>query len=250
MNYSLLSLILFAITTGLYAIIEWFAIRKKTESAPIVMTERPMLHFLTREYQWAYIISTILIQWGIAASYLQQRCQGETSMKVLGLAFKYTFLPFTLIFGLLLFALYISPSLLNITGNVVGYAVVSSEATKVIQNATSSNTNADLVSQIVSNQSLVINEFAVNGSNFWPLVTSICGVNAQNISTVGQQMAIVLRHKNLVGLIVWLFYTGILVTSLIFYQITTAPCSTAANNNVPVESPKTTITANVYPTNQ
>jgi hypothetical protein len=78
-----------------------------------------------------YFLLVLLVQFGINANVIINKCGGSVSQNI-GFAGMLTFLPWVLIFGLIMIVLIVFPGFKSAFSDVIGYFYVSSKANSVL----------------------------------------------------------------------------------------------------------------------
>lgn len=187
----------------------------------------------TMVYTITYLIFTIVVQFFINVSLSESYCgSGQW-----GSAAMITFFPWIFIFGSLILIIQIIPGWLNPFSNTFGYGfarmaglhkLVSSgpEGILVDNNESLDTPNQKMLSDIITNRSLLINQF--NTSNFKELMENFIkeGIfkdSEGNINKDKFYQLVVL--KEVVAEIIWYLLAGILITSVCYNSIVNINCS-------------------------
>jgi hypothetical protein len=209
-------------------------------------------------YLGIYLLLVMVIQFIVNAMSISATCGGSISQN-LGAAALYTFLPWTLMFGVLLIVLTMYPGFKSAFADVVGYFFISSSANKVLtellidknvqqkidgnQQASAEQKKymedaADAIIKICGNTSILINQIVPsNFKEYWEILKPLMKSRYQNNSeeTLEQQnklFELVMTRDN-IGEAMWYFYTGILLSSIVQLNIATRGC---INNSATMEA--------------
>ena len=202
-------------------------------------------------YLGIYLVLVMLIQFVVNASVISTTCGGSISENI-GAAGILTFIPWTLIFGVIIIILIIYPGFKSAFSDVVGYFYISGSATKVItellvnrdveKNLTGTETKeekesledaADAIVKICGNTSILINQIVPdNFEKYWKILTPLMkpqyrDTNSQETKDIRQELFELVVTRDNIGESLWYIYTGILITSIVQLKITTRGC----NNN-------------------
>ena len=179
------------------------------------------------------------------------KCGGSVPQNI-GVAGIMTFLPWVLIFGLVIIMLIIFPGFKGAFSDVVGYFFVSNGANRVLSDiliSTPSNVNnkpgvaqewgdanektlqdtADIMSRLYGNMSILINQIVPsNFLTYMEILKPIMKpkyVNDQTLFKLKEQelLGLVLTRDN-VGEAFWYTYTGLLLIAITQYNIASRPC--------------------------
>ena len=198
-----------------------------------------------------YLLLVIIIQLIINVAIIISNCGGNITENI-GYAGLLTFLPWTLIFGVIIAILIVYPYFKSIFSNVVGYFFISSKATKILvellinkdiqkeidkdqnvsqEEKTHMQDAADEILKICGNTSVLINQFTPsNFSEYWSLLNPLMkkryqeSPNSQPTMDLKKSLFELIVTKDNIGEAVWYMYTGFLVTSFILLKITTKEC--------------------------
>lgn len=237
MDYSFLALILFVCSTLIYFL---FMKPKLTIDTQYVDYYRSANKSLM--YYIALIIASQLL---LNVFYLMSKCGGSPGQNIAA-AFGYTLVPYLFIFGILVAVIVLYPSLKTAFSNVIGYMFISSSANRVLTELLV-NTNiqdaaaqlepeeqrkmehtAELIMKICSNMSLLINQITPeNFNHMWNNVLTPLFKRSLTPDTLKEKKEELLRLvalKDNIGEGCWYVYAGVLVTSMVAYNLATRGC--------------------------
>jgi hypothetical protein len=202
-------------------------------------------------YLGIYLVLVMLIQFIVNASVISTTCGGSISENM-GAAGVLTFIPWTLIFGVIIIVLMIYPGFKSAFSDVIGYFYISGSATKIItellvnrdveKKLTGTETKeekesledaADAIVKICGNTSILINQIVPdNFEKYWKILTPLMkpkyrDTNSQETKDIRQELFELVVTRDNIGESLWYIYTGILLTSIVQLKITTRGC----NNN-------------------
>jgi hypothetical protein len=248
MSNSYLNIVTFLLTTALY----YFAL-KPALPYDIYKDKQKYSSYISNNYMYLaiYVLLIIIVQFMVNSSIITSNCGGNITENI-GVAGVMTFIPWILIFGVLVLTLSVFPSLKSAFADVVGYYFVASSATKVLTellvnkeieekikadpNMTSEKkaeleTAADAIIKICGNTSILINQIVPsNFDQYWSILKPLMkdkyqagGVEADNLQS--ELFNLVVTRDN-IGEAMWYIYTGILLTSIVQLKITTRGCIT------------------------
>lgn len=200
-------------------------------------------------YLGIYLALVMLIQFGVNASIISTTCGGNISENI-GAAGVLTFIPWTLIFGVIIIVLIIYPGFKSAFSDVVGYFYISSSATKIItellvnrdveKKMTGNETKeerealedaADTIVKICGNTSILINQIVPdNFLNYWKILNPLMKSkyrddNLPETQEIRKQFFELVVTRDNIGESLWYIYTGILLTSIVQLKITTRGCN-------------------------
>jgi hypothetical protein len=201
-------------------------------------------------YLAIYFLLVLVIQFIVNSSVIASACGGNITENM-GAAGVFTFLPWTLMFGVIIVILTIYPGFKSAFSDVIGYFWVSSSATKVltellvnqdIQPKIDSDASltpekkkemqsaADTIIKICGNTSILINQIVPdNFSDYWNILKPLMKPQYQTDSVEtagirGQLFDLVVTRDN-IGEFMWYLYTGLLLISIVQLKITTRGCA-------------------------
>ena len=249
MASSYLNIITFLLTTLFY----YLAI-KPSFTYDISVDPQKNKQYISSSYMYLaiYLLLVMVIQFIVNASIITSTCGGNITENM-GAAGVFTFLPWTLIFGVVILILTIYPGFKSAFSDVVGYFWISSSANKIItellvdpevQKKIDADTTstpeqkeamqsaADAIIKICGNTSVLINQIVpTNFNSYWSILTPLMKdkykqPGAETDKMKNELFELVVSRDN-VGESMWYMYTGILLTSLVQLKMTTRGC---ANN--------------------
>jgi len=243
---SYLNIIVFLLTTMLY-----YLVIKKTITFDILTDPEKYQKYITNSYTnlGVYVLLIIVSQYLVNVSIITSTCGGNITEN-LGAATLLTFLPWSLIFGILIIVLTIYPGFKTAFSDVVGYFYVSNSANKVltellidkdIQDKMSKDTVstpqqkeamqevADTIIKICGNTSILINQIVPsNFINYWsilrPLMKEIYQTDTPTTLEKQKEFFELVVTRDNVGEAMWFIYTGFLVVSIVQLKIATRGC--------------------------
>lgn len=243
---SYLNIIAFLLTTMMY-----YLVIKKTITFDILTDPEKYQKYVTSSYTslGIYVLLIIVSQYIVNVSMITSTCGGSVTEN-LGAATLLTFLPWSLIFGILIVVLIMYPGFKTAFSDVVGYFYVSNSANRVLtellidkdiqeqMNKDASSTPeqkqamqevADTIIKICGNTSILINQIVPsNFIDYWSILKPLMKEKYQteNPSTSEKQQELfdlVVTRDN-VGEAMWFIYTGLLVVSIVQLKIATRGC--------------------------
>jgi len=248
MANSYLNIITFLLTTIFYYLALKPSYTYEILSDPIQETTYKTNNYM---YLAIYLLLVMVIQFMVNASIIASTCGGSITENI-GASGVLTFLPWTLIFGVIIVILTIYPGFKSAFSDVVGYYWVSSSANKVLtellvdptvqkkidedktlttEQKDDMMTAADTIIKICGNASILINQIVPsNFKSYWELLQKSLfkpkyqNDNPETIKIRDELFEIVVTRDN-VGEAMWYMYTGLLLTSLVQLKITTRGCA-------------------------
>ena len=203
-------------------------------------------------YLAVYVFLVIVIQFMVNASIITSTCGGSITENI-GSAGIYTFLPWVLIFGVLVVVLTIYPGFKSAFSDVIGFYYVSTSANQLLtdllidKNIQSKldadptmSTNkkeamqsaADAIIKICGNTSILINQIVPNNfNNYWNILTPLMKqqyqIGGPEADSMKSKLFDLVVTRDDVGEALWYMYTGILLTSIVQLKISTAGCASS-----------------------
>ena len=246
MANSYLNIVTFLLTTLFY----YLAIKPSyTYEISVDPTKQKEYKSSSYMYLAIYLLLVMVIQFMVNSSIISSTCGGSITENM-GAAGVLTFLPWTLIFGVIIVILTVYPGFKSAFSDVIGYYWVSSSANKVItellvdpkiqkkmnEDITSTPEQkeammsaADTIIKICGNTSVIINQIVPsNFQSYWNILTPLLKPKYQTESPETEKIRnelfeIVVSRDN-VGESMWYMYTGLLLTSLVQLKIATRGC--------------------------
>jgi hypothetical protein len=201
-------------------------------------------------YLGIYLALVMLIQFVVNASVISTTCGGSISENI-GAAGVLTFVPWTLIFGVIIIVLIIYPGFKSAFSDVIGYFYISGPATQIItellvnrdveKKLTGNETKeerealedaADTIVKICGNTSILINQIVPdNFLDYWKILNPLKKPqyrddNSPETQDIRKQLFELVVTRDNIGEALWYIYTGILLTSIVQLKITTRGCNT------------------------
>lgn len=243
MDISLLSLIIFTIITIIY--FAFPSIGKPQLTLNDLENNETMMGFYNKNmYSLAIYIGIVVVsQFFLNISFLISKCGGSIN-KNIGAAALFTFIPWLLIFAVMVAVLLIFPGFKTAFSDVIGYFVVSSSANQILSsilrgtdlNEMIDKTNdanekseltkaADAILKICGNKSILINQMNPdNFLNIWNTLKPLMNAGAyENIEIKTNLLDLVVLKDN-IGEALWYIYTAILISSIVNYNLATRGC--------------------------
>lgn len=186
-------------------------------------------------------ISTILFSQFLLNINLTNDICGEANTFT---AFIYTFIPWTIIFGVIILFLTIFPGWLSPFSNTFGYFLIRMyglnqkfEAVVAQPNTTGVKTATDqLLQNILSNKSILINEVPNANTGFDNFITSLKNMNLLNVNSDKDTttnnysdsnilaLQDLIQIKFLIAKIIWYLLSGLLTISIAYNSIIQSEC--------------------------
>jgi hypothetical protein len=243
MDISLLSLIAFTIITILYFAFPSIGKPKLTLN-DLESEENKTKFYSSNITSLAFYLGIVVVsQFFLNTSYLISKCGGSIN-KNIGAAALFTFIPWLLIFAVMIAVLIIFPGFKTAFSDVIGYFVVSSSANDILSsilrgtdlNEMIEKTNdanekseltkaADAILKICGNKSILINQ--MNPENFldiWNILKPLMNTGAYENTEMKTSLLDLVVLKDNIGEALWYIYTAILISSIVNYSLATRGC--------------------------
>jgi hypothetical protein len=247
MDISYISLILFIIITLLYI-----------SSMPVIgkpllklnpdgmLTDNDLLNYYSEcmPKLAIYLLFIVVTQFGLNIAYLIDKCKGNAA-KNIGAAALFTFIPWVLIFGVMIAVIIIFPGFKMAFSNVIGYFVVSGRTNELLSKIlidtdinlaiekTADPTKktelmlaAEAIMKICGNKSILINQiYPDNFDSIWNVLKPLLrDPSTYSDREVKQELLDLVVLRDNVGEALWYIYTAILVSSIVYYNLATRGC--------------------------
>lgn len=247
MANSYLNIVTFCLTTLFY----YLALKP---ALPYVLysNKEEYQHYISKHYMYLaiYVLLVIVIQFMVNSSIISSTCGGNLSENI-GMAGVLTFLPWILIFGVLVVILTIYPGFKSAFADVVGYYYVSGPATTLLtellvnkevnnqlmsdptmtaEKKQSLETAADTIVKICGNTSILINQIVPsNFDQYWnilrPLMKDVYQTEGVEADTMKNNLFELVVTRDNIGEAMWYIYTGLLLTAIVQLKITSRGCA-------------------------
>jgi len=199
-----------------------------------------------------YFLMVVTSQFGINLSSVIQKCGGTVGKNLL-VAFMMTVVPWTLIFGSVMALLVVYPGLKGAFADVVGYFAISGDANDILSailvdskinnkiesegdgadTITTKQSAAEAIMKLCGNKGILIN--TMNPENFndmWSILTPLLKAEFKQTDDTtkdklllkkSELFALVVKKDN-IGEAFWFIYTGLLLMSIVSYNLTSRAC--------------------------
>jgi hypothetical protein len=243
MDISLQSLIFFIIITIVY--FAFPSIGKPQLTLTDISNEGISPDFYSRNIKsLAFYLGVVVIsQLFLNIGYLMSKCGGSLD-KNIGAAALFTFMPWILMFGVMLAILIMFPGFKSAFSDVLGYYAVSNSANELFssiligtdineQIESSSDPSrkqeltkaAEAIMKICGNKSILINQMNPdNFINIWDSLKPLMLPNMYENIDIKQQLLNLVVLKDNIGEAFWYVYTAILISSIVYYNLATRGC--------------------------
>lgn len=243
MDISFQSLLFFIIITIIYFIVP--SIGKPQLTLDDLMDDEKKSMFYTKNMKsLAFYLGLVVVsQLFLNIGYLMSKCGGSLD-KNIGAAALFTFIPWILIFGVMLAVLIIFPGFKSAFSDVIGYYVVAGGANDIfgqillgtdLNERIEQETNdtkkkeltqaAEAILKICGNKSILINQ--MNPDNFiqiWDTLKPLMTPGSYENIEIQQQLLNLVVLKDNIGEAFWYVYTAILISSIVYYNLATRGC--------------------------
>lgn len=243
MDISFQSLIFFIIITIIYFV---FPSIGKPELKLVDLTEEGVsVDYYNRNIRSLvfYLGLVVVSQLCLNIGYLMSKCGGSLD-KNIGAAALFTFIPWILIFGVMLAVLIIFPSFKSAFSNVIGYYVVAGgandifgsillgtdlnemiDSTKDEMEKNKLTKAAEAIIKICGNKSILINQMKPdNFLQIWETLKPLMITGSYDNMDIKQKLLDLVILKDNIGEAFWYLYTSILISSIVYYNLATRGC--------------------------
>ena len=199
---------------------------------------------LNRARLFLYFVTVLITQFVVVVVYLVNTCNNGTAGQNVSSAALSTLLPWTFIFGLMILVLLNYPNIKAAFSNVVGYYFVANKANQIFNsllfNTTLSSlgegavdenvkTASNAVTKILSNNAIVINKMTPGTfASTWQLLEPLMTTDKTILSQNHDELFKLIVYKDNIGEAFWYLYTGILIISIVGYNISATGCPMSA----------------------
>jgi hypothetical protein len=190
-----------------------------------------------------YLGLVVVSQLCLNIGYLMSKCGGSLN-KNIGAAALFTFIPWILIFGVMIAVLIIFPGFKSAFSDVIGYYVVSGGANDIFSsilmgtdlNELIENTGdktkkdelskaAEAIIKICGNKSILINQMKPdNFLQIWQILKPLMTAGSYENTEIKQKLLDLVILKDNIGEAFWYVYTSILISSIVYYNLATRGC--------------------------
>lgn len=243
MDISLWSILIFIIITIVYYVFP--SIGKPKLTLDILNQENGLSSYYSSIMPrlGLYVLAIIVTQFFLNSSYLMAKCGGSIGQNM-GAAALFTFIPWVLIFGILLVVIMMFPGFKTAFSDVIGYFAIAGSANDILSSIlidsnvdrAIQSTNdpvkqnelkqvAEAITKICGNKSILINQ--MNPENFtqiWNLLKPLMVENAFDNMEKKQSLLDLVVLKDNIGEAMWYTYTAILISSIVYYNLATRGC--------------------------
>ena len=245
MDISYLSIIIFLIFTIIYYIFP--AVGKLPITLEILKNNELGEYYKKNLSRLGlYFLAILVSQFALNSVYLINKCGGSAGTNV-GMAAVLTFIPWTLIFAIMICVLIMYPGFKSAFADVVGYFVVAGKANEIlsdllvdvnadqaIESAQASleqkgtlKKTAEAILKLCGNKSILINQITPeNFLSVWEILKPLMK-NDGKIADIDKKqkdlLSLVVTRDN-VGEAIWYIYTGIFITSIVSFNLASRGC--------------------------
>ena len=243
MDVSLQSLLYFIIITIIY--FSFPSIGKPQLTLDDLVDDQTKMNYYNRTLKSLafYLGVVVVIQLLLNVTYLVSKCGGSLD-KNIGAAALFTFVPWILIFGVMLAVLIIFPGFKSAFSDVLGYYAVSGSANDIFSvifigtdiNDMIDKTNdvnkknelthaAEAIMKICGNKSILINQMSPeNFTEIWQTLKPLMNPGAYDNIEIKTKLLNLVSIKDNIGEAFWYIYTAILISSIVYYNLATRGC--------------------------
>ena len=193
-----------------------------------------------------YFLVIIVTQFILNIIYLMDKCGGDIG-KNIGSAALNTFVPWTLMFAIILAVINAFPGFKAVFSDVVGYYIISYQANDLMssilvdtnmqkaiekgENKEASEQAAEAILKICGNKALLINQiYPSNFEKIWTVLRPLMKKTAIDNKEIKKKLLELVVTRDNVGEAMWYVYTAILVSSIVYYNLATKGCFRDVNS--------------------
>jgi len=243
MDISFQSLLFFIITTIIYFVFP--SIGKPQLTLDDLSNDDNKIKFYNKHMISLafYLGAVVAIQLFLNIGYLMTKCGGSLDKNIAAAAI-FTFIPWVLIFGIMLLVLMMFPGFKSAFADVIGYYVVAGGANDIfgsiligtdlndmieksenIEKKRELTQAAEAIVKICGNKSILINQ--INTDNFleiWNILKPLMTPGSFEQTEIKQKLLDLVVLKDNIGEAFWYVYTAILISSIVYYNLATRGC--------------------------
>jgi hypothetical protein len=243
MDISFQSLLFFIITTIIYFVFP--SIGKPQLTLDDLSNDDNKIKFYNKHMISLafYLGAVVAIQLFLNIGYLMTKCGGSLDKNIAAAAI-FTFIPWVLIFGIMLLVLMMFPGFKSAFADVIGYYVVAGGANDIfgsiligtdlndmieksenIEKKRELTQAAEAIVKICGNKSILINQ--INTDNFleiWNILKPLMTPGSFKQTEIKQKLLDLVVLKDNIGEAFWYVYTAILISSIVYYNLATRGC--------------------------
>ena len=243
MDISFQSLLFFIITTIIYFVFP--SIGKPQLTLDDLSNDDNKIKFYNKHMISLafYLGAVVAIQLFLNIGYLMTKCGGSLDKNIAAAAI-FTFIPWVLIFGIMLLVLMMFPGFKSAFADVIGYYVVAGGANDIfgsiligtdlndmieksenIEKKRELTQAAEAIVKICGNKSILINQ--INTDNFleiWNILKPLMTPGSFEKTEIKQNLLDLVVLKDNIGEAFWYVYTAILISSIVYYNLATRGC--------------------------
>lgn len=188
-------------------------------------TEQP-----SNKHWWllfGYLIANIVSQFGINIGVAAGTCNISLN-DAASIAAKTTIVPWFIMLGSVIILLISFPRLISIFADIIGYYVVASKANNLIPQIfkSSDDKSKELLEKLYGNPSLLINQIVpATFDTYWNMMGPIKANDTDENKTAFYN---IIYTRIAIGEIVWYFYMGLIIISIVQMQIVSSGCNSSA----------------------
>jgi hypothetical protein len=219
-----LNYIVFILTTIFY-----YMIKNSDDTSKTDLNGQPQVESSNYMMLFIYFLIVVISQFFINASILTETCGNSFASNLKDAAIS-TFMPWTLIFGVVILVLLSFPNIKSAFSDFYGYYYVSGPSNNILSNLLDNNTTDpnkfNLIQQLYSNTSILINQMVPsNFDAYWTQLKNLFK-NPMDDSKKTELRKLVDTRDN-IGEGMWYIYTGILICSLVQLKLSNVSCNRA-----------------------
>jgi len=192
------------------------------------------------------VLVVTVIQFILNTWYLANKCGTGWSNNNISTAAIFTFIPWVLIFGVMVATLVIFPGFKSAFSDVIGYYAVSWSANEILAKLLTTDIKdkvkaingdeaqsevakaAEAIMKMAGNNGIIIN--IMNPDNFiniWDKLEILMDtklITPEQLSASKEELFNLVVLKDNIGEMLWYIYTGVLISSIVYYNLATRGC--------------------------
>ena len=245
MDISYLSILIFFILTMIYY---FFPAIGKLPITMEILKNNQFEEYYKRNLSrlGLYFLIVVVTQFGINAIYLVNKCGGSAGSNV-GAAALLTFVPWVLIFGVMIGLLIVYPGLKTAFSDVIGYFCVAGKSNEILSSIlvdvnidesiekasdlpdkSGMKKTAEAILKLCGNKSILINQMTPdNFLSIWDIIKPLMkkGGDIPDINLKQEELLQLVVTRDNIGEAMWYIYTAILLTSIVSFNLASRGCT-------------------------
>lgn len=193
-----------------------------------------------------YFLIVVVTQFGLNSVYLINKCGGSAGSNV-GAAALLTFVPWVLIFGVMIGLLIVYPGLKSAFSDVIGYFCVAGKSNEILSSIlvdvnidesiekasdlpdkSGMKKTAEAILKLCGNKSILINQMTPeNFLSIWDIIKPLMkkGGDIPDINIKQEELLQLVVTRDNIGEAMWYIYTAVLLTSIVSFNLASRGCT-------------------------